>query len=237
MDPAAHLDHLRTDGEALLAAYLADPAAPVVSCPGWDRAALLAHVGGVHAWARTQVGRGTAERVRFSDIPRPPEGDALPGWYEAGLASLLAGLAGMDTAATWPTWAGPQPGTFFPRRMAQETAVHRRDADPQPLDPALAVDGVDEMLTIFLPRLPVERFGGRSGTLHLHATDAEGEWLVEWTADGVRVEQGHAKGDCALRGAAGDLLLWTWNRAPLDGRFEVFGDATLLDLWRTTVVF
>ena len=42
--------------------------------------------------------------------------------------------------------------------------------------------------------------------------------------DGVTFEHGHAKGDVALRGTAGDLLLWAWNRVPVDDRFEVFGD-------------
>ena len=48
-------------------------------------------------------------------------------------------------------------------------------------------------------------------------------------------EHGHAKGDVALRGTASDLLLWAWNRVPPDDRFEVFGEPTLLDAWRTAV--
>ena len=43
--------------------------------------------------------------------------------------------------------------------------------------------------------------------------------------DGISFEHGHAKGDVALRGTASDLLLWAWNRVPVDDRFEVFGDA------------
>lgn len=240
MDRATHLEHLRVDSAALLGACRAEPSAPVPSCPGWSRADLLAHVAGVHSWVRTQLSNGPAERVRFSAIEQPPSGDELPGWYEANAAALIEDLATMDIDATWPTWAGPQPGTFFPRRMAQETAVHRRDADPAPLDAALAVDGVDELLDLFAPRLPAERFAGVSGTIHLHATDGDdgaGEWLVHLTPEGIRAEHGHAKGGVALRGTAGDLLLWTWNRAPVDERFQVFGDATLLDAWRTLVTF
>jgi uncharacterized protein (TIGR03083 family) len=237
MDPATHLEHLRADSAALLTAYRSDPTAPVVTCPGWDRTELLTHAAGVHAWVRAQLAQGTHERVRLSTVERPPTGDALPGWYEAGAAELIDRLAVMDLGARWPTWAGLQPGTFFPRRMAQETAIHRRDADPCPLDPALAVDGVDELLELFAPRVPAERLGGTTGSIHLHATDADGEWLVHLTPDGISFEHGHGKGDAALRGAAGDLLLWAWNRAAVDERFEVFGDRALLDRWRSTVVF
>lgn len=237
MDPAAHLEHLRVDSAALLAACVAAPTAAVPACPGWTRADLLGHVAGVHSWVRAQLGAGPAERVRFSAIELPPAGDELPAWFEANAAALAAELATMDVDATWQTWAGPQPGTFFPRRMAQETAVHRRDADPAPLDAALAVDGVDELLDLFAPRLPAERFAGLDATVHLHATDTDGEWLVHLTPDGLRAERAHAKGDVALRGTAGDLLLWAWNRASVDDRFEVFGDATVLDRWRSTVTF
>lgn len=236
MDRTTYLEHLRDDSAALLAACRADPTASVANCPGWDRAALLAHVAAVHGWVRAQLARGPGERVRFSAVA-PPEGAALPGWFEAGASELIERLSSMDLSATWPTWAGPQPGTFFPRRMAQETAVHRRDADPYPFDPALGVDGVDELLELFAPRIPADRFDGRTGSLHLHATDTDGEWLLHVTPEGVRVERGHAKGDVALRGAAGDLLLWAWNRAPVDSRFEVFGDSSILDLWAKAVTF
>ena len=77
----------------------------------------------------------------------------------------------------------------------------------------------------------------RPGTIHLHATDTDGEWLVRLGPDGITFDHGHAKGDVALRGPAEDLLLWVWNRAPVDDRFEVFGDPALLETWRTAVVF
>lgn len=236
MEPALHLDHLRREAAALLDAYRRDPAAPVLSCPGWDRADLLAHVAGVHAWVRTQLAAGTAERVRLSSVEGPPDGEDLAAWFETGAADLVTALEAMDTTLTWPTWAGPQPGTFYPRRMAQEVAVHGWDAEPHPLDPALSVDGVDEHLELFAPRIPGERFAEVHGTLHLHATDIDGEWLVRMTPEGISFEHGHAKGDVALRGTAGDLLLWAWNRVPVDDRFEVFGDDALLRTWRQAVV-
>jgi uncharacterized protein (TIGR03083 family) len=238
MDRDTHVDHLRAAGEALLAAHRADPTAPVASCPGWDRTKLLAHTGRALAWMRAQVETGTGERVRFGTVELPPEGEALPAWFEQIVESLADGLSKMDVADTWPTWAGPLPGSFYPRRAAQEAAMHRWDADPTPFDPDFAVDGVDEHLERFAPLAAAAGFDGRTGTIHLHATDVEGdagEWLIHVTPEGIRFEHGHAKGDVALRGTASDLLLWIWNRVPVDDRFEVFGDTALLDLWPTAV--
>ncbi|MDP1821484.1 MAG: maleylpyruvate isomerase family mycothiol-dependent enzyme [Acidimicrobiales bacterium] len=241
MEPREHVQHFRIEAASLLAACRAEPTAGVPSCPGWDRTELLTHVAGVHAWVRRQLEDGPAERVRLSTVSRPPEGDELVPFFEAGAAELASALDAMDVAATWPTWAGPQPGTFYPRRMAHEVAVHRWDAVPTPVDAELAVDGLDELLELFAPLLPADRFGGATGTIHLHATDdglaQTGEWLVTFGRDGIAFEKGHAKGDVAVRGMASDLLLWAWNRVPVDERFEVFGDRALLDLWREAVRF
>lgn len=235
MDLAAQLAHIRSDSDAVLAAFRADPSAPVPCCPGWDRTALLAHLGRTQEWIRLQAERGPNERVRFGETAHAPEGEAMVAWFSDGATALIDALASMDLTITWPTWAGPQPGTFYPRRMAQETAMHRRDADPAPFDPELAVDGVNELLELFAPLAPGDKLADHPGSIHLHATDTDGEWLVHLTAEGIRFELGHAKGDVALRGAAGDLLLWGWNRVPVDDRFEVHGDTSLLDVWRTAV--
>ena len=237
MEPAIHVDHLRTDSASLVAAHAADPTASVPSCPGWDRTVLLGHVAGVHSWVRAQVEAGPAERIRLGATPRPPEGNALPRWFEATAAATADALTAMDTSMTWPTWVGPQPGTFYARRLAQETAVHRWDAVGGSIDAPLAVDGVDELLELFTGLIPGDRLAGVTGTIHLHATDTDGEWLVRLDPEGITFDRGHAKGDVALRGRAEDLLLWTWNRVPVDDRFEVFGDSALLDVWPTSVVF
>jgi uncharacterized protein (TIGR03083 family) len=234
MDPTAHIAHLEADAARLLDAYREAPDAAVASCPPWDRATLLHHVARAHSWHRAQVEHGPSDRVRAKESPQPPEGDELPGWYADNVRDLVAALSDMDTERTWPTWAGDRPGSFYPRRMALETAVHLWDAVGRPIDPELAVDGVDEHLGLFAPLAPGDTLP-KHGTIHLHATDVDGEWLVTLGPDGISSEHGHAKGDVALRGTASDLLLWCWNRVPVDDRFEVFGDATLLEVWRTAV--
>jgi uncharacterized protein (TIGR03083 family) len=237
MERTSLIEHLQAESAALLAAHRADPDAPVASCPGWDRTELLRHVAQFHSWMRAQVEAGPDERVRFRDTPVPGPDDDLATWYEANVAGLVAALQGVDLDGTWPTFAGPQPGLFYPRRMALETAVHRWDADGAPIDPELAVEGIDEILTLFAPMVPGDRLEDAAGTIHLHATDVDGEWLVTLGADGIRSEHGHAKGDVALRGTASDLYLWTWNRVPADDRFEVFGEPELLAVWRRAVAF
>ena len=227
MDPATHIAHLEADSALLLEGYRADPRAPVPTCPPWDRSALLHHVAGVHSWHRAQVEHGPGDRVRFKQSPQAPEGDELPGWFEANLTGLVAALSGMDTSIAWPTWAGERPGTFYPRRMAQETAVHRWDGVGGTIDPALAIDGIDEHLGLFAPLAPGDALP-RHGTIHLHATDAEGEWLVTLGPAGISFEHGHAKGDVALRGPASDLFLTVWRRRPLSS-LDVVGDAAFAD--------
>jgi uncharacterized protein (TIGR03083 family) len=233
-----YVEHLRADSATTADAVRADPDAPVPTCPGWDRRALLRHLGGVHAWVRAQLAAGPGERRTHEDAERPPAGDELFDWFATGATALAAGLEAMDLDASWPTSWGARPGLWFPRRMAQETAVHRWDVAPAPLDGDLAADGLDELLRSFLRRVPAERLEGVAGTIHLHATDAQlqapCEWLLSLGPDGIQADPVHAKGDVALRGPASDLLLWAWNRAPLD-RLEVLGDAALAARWSSIV--
>ena len=115
--------------------------------------------------------------------------------------------------------------------MAHETAVHRVDAEhaagrEHRLAPDFAADGIDEFLEFFFP-LADSDAPSLAGSVHLHCTDAEGEWTVRSDLHGGHtVARDHAKADAALRGAAHDLLMVLWRRSPLD-RVTVFGDVAL----------
>ena len=115
--------------------------------------------------------------------------------------------------------------------MTQEAAMHRWDieavhADRNPINAELAVDGIDEFYDFFVAERMPDAFAG-NGTVHLHATDADGEWMITRRNEGIELEKAHGKGDVAARGPASDLLLFVWNRKTHE-ELETFGDTELL---------
>jgi uncharacterized protein (TIGR03083 family) len=214
--------------------------AVVPGCPGWDVNRLVGHTGRVHRWAAACIEAGG--EADAATLERPPRDDTVVSWFEAGIQPLLAALSAAPSPGTWNFVGTPDPdGQFWPRRMAVETSIHRWDAedavggagDTSPIDALLAAEGIEESLTLLAPRALRARDGiDIGGSVHLHCTDAEGEWMLH-TDDGVyRVEHEHGKGTAALRGPASSLLLVLYRRLqPAEGGTEVLGDATVLDRW------
>ena len=229
MDKPAYLAALRRDGDAFATACAAaGPEAPVPTCPGWTVADLTWHLAEVlHFWAGIVADqRDTWEG--YVEPERPAHAQALMEFYRDRLEHTLAVLAAADPAQPNWTWAADHTAGFVILRMAQETAVHLADAQlaaglPPTVEPALASDGIDEFLEHFL-----EGQAGAApigGSVHIHCTDVAGEWTVRETDDGAfAVTREHAKGDSAIRGAAADILLALWRRAPLS-TCDVVGDA------------
>ena len=160
-------------------------------------------------------------------------------YFRDGARALVQALAATDPATSvWTFAASDRTAGFWYRRRAQETSVHRFDAqsaagDPEPIDPELAVDGIDEYLSVFLPRM-ADNVATDGATLHFHCTDVEGEWFVARDGDDLRITREHAKGDVAARGTASDLVLFLWGRVPADA-LDVFGDAAVLDRFRSAI--
>ncbi|HEV3463559.1 MAG TPA: maleylpyruvate isomerase family mycothiol-dependent enzyme [Actinomycetota bacterium] len=228
-----YLQALRDEGTALVAAARLGLDPPVPACPGWAVADLVLHTGMVHRHKLEIVRGRLAEPPDPWPPPAPPRGELL-GWYEQGLEELLTVLEVADPETrVWTFYRPDQTAGFWRRRMAQETAVHRVDAEsahggPRPVPAALAADGVSELLEVFLaPNAEGEPVGGRGESLHLHATDTEGEWRLRLLPAGVEVGRGHARGDATASGGASDLLLFLWGRAPADP-LERSGDPALL---------
>ena len=240
LDTPTYLDHVRRDARRTAELVRTGPLdAPVAACPGWSLRDLVTHLGGVHRWATAAV-RSAARPVEH-DLEPAPDGDpdALAAWIVDGADRLVATLEGVDPAApTWHPFPVDQVAAVWPRRQAHETVVHRWDAESAigattPIDAALASDGIDEYFELGLPRL-VAREGLElpAGSLHVHCTDVDGEWLV--TSDGGRLalRREHAKGDAALRGPAEVLLLALWGReSPRREALEVVGDADVAAAW------
>ena len=235
-----YVRHLRTEGPALADAASRDLSAAVPGCPGWTTTDLLKHMGQVHQWVAEIVRKNLDRPLRRDAFPPPPDGAPLVEWFRAVADDLVAAFEGADPGGPAWNWSGEDLTiSWWPRRMGQETAVHRWDAqaavgiEPTPFDSAFGVDGVDELLDRILPRRTDNGpFTPEGATVHLHATDAEGEWLLRFAGTTVEVSRGHAKGDAALRGPAANLLLFLWKRIGPDAPgFEVFGDASVLDNW------
>ena len=237
MHPARYLELLRSEGEALAGAAERDLKAPVPSCPEWDMAALVRHTSQVHRRRAAVVRRRSIEPPEGIEADPGPKDDDIVAWYRDGVDDLLDAFseAGPDAQA-W-TWHGENNVAFWMRRMAQETAVHRWDAEnaigaAADIDAELASDGIDEFLDKFIP-LDEIPYRGAAGTVHLHCTDVKGEWTVTLAPGEIPThERGHSKGDAAVRAAANRLLLWVWRRID-SSAVEVLGDAGLAEaLWR-----
>ena len=234
---------VRQEGHRLADAARRSPAAAIPSCPGWDMTTLLNHLGRVHAWAAAAVGDRAAEPIPF---PKRPDAVTVE-WFDEGVDRLAGVLEEAAATPDAPVWnfmgVSPADAAFWIRRQAVETALHRWDAQlaagtPEPIGPAVAVAGIEEALTVHLPRAVAalegdgERGAEGGGTVHFHTTDSsEGEWIVDLGGGRLDVRRGHGKGDVAARGSASDLLLFLWGRLDPE-RLEVFGDGPALERWQ-----
>ena len=238
LSPAAYLEHLLGEGTRLAAAVrAADPDHPVAAGPGWTARDVAVHTGAVyhHKMAILRLGR-LPERGEWAT--RPPDGADPVAWFTAALEQILEVLGKVDPDAGTMTWAGEQPTWFWHRRMAQETAVHRVDAEStlgggEPIDNDLALDGIDEVLTVFL-RSDRDASAPGSGERVLIRT-GEHAWSVALGADRVEVERGPGPSDAVITADASDLVLWLWGRRP-DEVVHVEGERAAADALRAALV-
>ncbi|WP_405720733.1 maleylpyruvate isomerase family mycothiol-dependent enzyme [Streptomyces sp. NBC_01537] len=231
------------DRSAALRKVLAgtDPGARVPGCPDWSLRDLVAHLGEVHRFWAAVVTAGPAEKR-----PEPgavgdttPQGD-LAVWSAESTALLLAALeAAGPEAGCWTWWGAsgaPMTAGAVARHQVQEAAVHARDAQeaagrPEPLPAAVAVDAIDEFLTVEYGTCGAWPHSPARVALHT----AEGpSWLLDLTPSGAAPVPAGAPADggqppaARLHGPAGDLLLALYGRLPLD-RLRIDGDRTLID--------
>jgi len=238
MDAQQYLQHFEADSERIADLAQANLDAPIAALGDWTVRDLVAHVGGVYAFATANVVADATEVTRPGAEAAAPEGDEIIGWFHERRAAVLDALRSADLTATGWTFAGMEPRAFWVRRMAQETLVHRCDVEmavgeTSVIDPALAVDGIDEYTEVslrFSTSRPNRTYPDK--TLHLHSTDVEGEWMLARGDDGsVVVTHEHGKGDAAVRGPAGALLLWVWGRPVKADELQIFGDEAVVAAW------
>jgi uncharacterized protein (TIGR03083 family) len=244
MDDSRYLECLSADyGDLRDAAAAAELAAPVPSCPGWTVADLVVHV------AEVYLHKATIMRTGQDPEPWPPPGLAA----QAPLAllgraygELRAEFRTREPGSPALTWYGPdQTVAFWIRRMAQETVVHRIDAElaaglPVTTVPAdLAVDGTDEVLKRMLAfgsmawpeefaEMEGERLAVEGGQDTITVAAGRSAWTVRPSPSQVVVEDGAAErpGDhprVLVEGAPDLLLRWLWGRAG-DDAVRLTGD-------------
>ncbi|MFV2126025.1 maleylpyruvate isomerase family mycothiol-dependent enzyme [Micromonospora sp. LOL_013] len=240
------LGALRADGPAFRAAVAEVPLdAPVPSCPDWTVVDLVHHLGIVYMWVRETVSRGVADpREERPPVVAKPDGAEALAWWQQEFEALVTLLDGLDPEMPAWNWA-PQTKkvSFWVRRMAHETAVHRWDAQTaiagvEPVEAKLAVDGISEVLDSWLPAGRRRSHQPVYGVAHLVATDAEQEWYVRLRGEGIALldtdtildsDDHHTR--TLATGSASDLLLGLWGRVQFD-MLDVSGDAALLDALR-----
>jgi uncharacterized protein (TIGR03083 family) len=231
----------------------ADLTRPVPTCPDWTLRQLTTHTGRAQRWAAEIITTRSATPVPFREVPDgrlPDDPSQHVQWLRAGAERLVVALRNGGSDPVW-TPAGTGPASFWARRMAHETAVHRADAElaagrEPAFAPDLAADAIDEWLGFLCGPAPGTedlRLGAlpEGSVLHIHATDdglANGEWLIHREGSRITVQHGHGKGDVAVRGPAGRLLLMLVRRVPADDPgIQVLGDPALLTAWLAATPF
>jgi uncharacterized protein (TIGR03083 family) len=246
MDTAEYLDGIRANSALfVVAARQAGAGTAVPTCPEWTVADLAVHQGRVYRWMSAIVETRSQEPVHPKVGGEPADGEDPISWLEIGAERALAVLGAVDPDTLIWNWSdgGPGPARFWFRRMAHEVVIHRSDAEAAAgrqsgVEPAeMASDGIDEMLHLLEVRARFGPVPSLAGSYHFHTTDVPGEWVIEFGADGtLAVRREHAKAGVAVRGPAGALELFLYNRrGPAD--LEIFGDEAMVAAWTDQIRF
>jgi uncharacterized protein (TIGR03083 family) len=258
MQPDDYLHHVRTDGARLQAVVVGRLDAEVPACPGWTVRDLVLHTAEVYEHKTAIIEQGARPRGWSSSRP---DGTEPLAWFVTMHERLCATLAAADPAApTWTWLAAPQTTAFWHRRMAHETLIHRVDAElagtelaaggAGEVDRSLAVDGIDEVLRVFLAGRGSGCGGGETVAVECDAR----RWVVQLTGDGADVtelgvdrvvessgtERGAAEPassehpQAVVRGDPSAVLLWLWGRADM-AAVEVDGDSQAVDMLRAAL--
>ena len=239
MKPADHIVALRRDSNriALGAEDRLDRIVP--SCPGWQVADLVWHVGIVHMFWRV-VARGALTGPEAWSEPDRPNNDDLLAWFRHGVDLTATILEELNPDKPAWTWGHRQNVGFIRRRVAQETAVHCWDAvtaigADEPIEQSVALDGIDEFLDEVLPGLSHD-LDGPAQTIRLHAHDTTGEWTVRAGEGSSHLTRASRQADATVTATASDLLLLLWSRRSPD-QVQVDGNMEALQRFLTRADF
>ena len=210
--------------------------ARVPTCPDWTVADLIRHVGQVYLH-KVECMREGAER----ESEWPPAGlrDEEPlALLDRSYTELVAELTSRNPADRGGTWYAPDPTVgFWFRRMAQESVIHRIDAElgagtaVSAIPGDLALDGIDELLKVFVAYSVIawgdyftEALAGSPGRALKIQTTATVDtpsvsWLVKTSPGCLTVDGGpdekladDTTADITISGTPANMLRWSWNR-------------------------
>jgi uncharacterized protein (TIGR03083 family) len=241
MESSRLLELLDSEFQLLRSAVADTPAdAKVPTCPEWTVLDLAAHT------AEVYLHKATAMRLGEFPKPWPPATPDLPPAeiLDAAYAVLTEQFATREPADSAITWYKPEQTVgFWIRRMAQETVIHRVDAEMAAGRPVseiaedLALDGIDEILFrffVFGSRIWRHEYGDlldAPDERPLVITAGDSHWSLRATPDGFEAEETTA--EAVSQGAATvsadpvTLLLWLWNRVD-DDAVTLSGNEDLL---------
>jgi uncharacterized protein (TIGR03083 family) len=263
MENARFLECLAADYQRIRDVVPRHLDARVPTCPEWTVADLTRHVGEVYLHKVECMREGGQPKTDW-----PPAGlnDEEPvALLDRAYAALVAEFTTREPTDPGGTWYEPDPTAgFWFRRMAQESVIHRIDAElaagaPVAAVPAdLAVDGADELLKVFVayafskwPEDFTEALKSSPGHTFLIQTDAtpdtaSASWLVTTAPDHLAVEGGPTRSatstgetpDVTITGTPTAILRWAWNRELPGGEslVRIEGDPDALRELRQCVV-
>ena len=252
-----YLEHIRNESQRFRVALAdCDPETRVPSCPDWNAADLLWHLGAdvqdFWAWIIEHRPEGP------DGYPEQTRPDSTAGLFEAfdtANARLIAALGSVDPAEHAWTWSTDQTVGFIGRRQAHEALIHRLDAEltagtVTDLDPALAADGVQECLAVMYGGCPPwGTFTPGEGVLRFDLTDADHSvWVQLGQFTGTDPDDGKAydeadisvipdpgtEPDAVVAGPAGPMDAWLWHRGD-DAGITSTGDRAAYDRFAALV--
>jgi uncharacterized protein (TIGR03083 family) len=214
----------------------------VPSCPDWDAEELVRHTGMVYLHKVEAMRTGAGE----GEWPPPgTENEETLALFDRAYKELNAEFDSRSPEEKTGTWYDPdQTVGFWIRRMAQETVIHRVDAELAmgahiaAIPDDLAVDGIDEILVVFLSYATtkytqyfedLKDADGRAVGFAANGTT----WNAQISTDGVHISKDGGAA-ATVSGAPSDVLLWLWGRAG-DDAVGMDGDTTLIKQIRTLI--
>ena len=244
LTPDQHLAALRAAVSAFARhAQEAGLDVPVPTCPDWTVRRLIGHQGMVHRWAAASL-RGRT--IEIDATERSGRRAASPvDWLRDGAIDLVAAITAASDDVQTVVFLNDAPGprAFWARRQCHETTIHSVDALAAALgryptsadttiDPAVAVDGIDELLAGFMTRNKSRLRSESPLVVGVAAEESPTGWLVEVGPAPAVVTVAPSDEvadhcDVRLEGPAVAVYLTLWNRSD---------ELDLVDLWRSAPV-